>query len=817
MFSLSSASSAAPSSVPSAPAGDDDPVTHAAWSFLYQNEAVNGVTARLLKSAIQKMARRRMSLDGLKAVTLLDTVSRHIVRGDTASAAAKKQSTKAKSIQTNTINRLIATMSEEVNIHEADLPVLFQSLYARWTALRATANVMGARRLLWRMYALLCDARKSRVVSDLKSKYCLPPYYTDTIEQQLRIADQCLAEFGMERVSRLRRLIAHQVKSPGALCDRIAASIRALAARGAKEGAPTFAAPALAAASCSSSSSCSESMAADEEDNLWCSVSVYFERDHSAASLWEILLALSTCVRARDAATVARVQSLRFFHKQMTHREQPIYLYHAVLLIVHAGACDTAIEDTGVGVDVEQLLSDPRLTVELPDFCRDIHTGARDKDRVTFAEEGALVVDEDRRFMNPVSRQMYVRTKALLEQQAAAGKPNKVAKISAAASASTLAAFSATSVKSHAIPHGDNGVDNDNEDDEDQGARLRRKLPAAASLSSSSSVCMCGDASASASSVASSHDIIGLISDEDDQDGRGSAAVASAATATSMPREIPIESISDEQLQHILSLPHGQKRCGHHKKAVLVDRDVVYKGPYRAAETSYKLNVTRPRQLLILERVYCRIPDTALEWRRIVCTPRNELYLVMENVGRAPCAADWTVESSKIESDVPILRRGGVVDRFSEVELTPRATDADRARVLEHLYVCYLLNVGDHGSHNVLFTPTRADGRVLGIDLEEVRADKKPASAASSPLSYLFKVVSKAQHAVYTPVLPLMRYARYAFAVEQLAADMQIAVAEARLIEQRRAHFAAVMSKAQASLSPSAGIASFFANPQARK
>ena len=87
-------------------------------------------------------------------------------------------------------------------------------------------------------------------------------------------------------------------------------------------------------------------------------------------------------------------------------------------------------------------------------------------------------------------------------------------------------------------------------------------------------------------------------------------------------------------------------------------------------------------------------------------------------------------------------------------------------------------------------------------------------------------MVSKAQHAVYTPVLPQMRYARDAFPVDQLATDLRVEVNEARVIEQRRAHFAAVMCKALASSSSSAasasaaasaGIASFFASSKAKK
>ncbi len=102
--------------------------------------------------------------------------------------------------------------------------------------------------------------------------------------------------------------------------------------------------------------------------------------------------------------------------------------------------------------------------------------------------------------------------------------------------------------------------------------------------------------------------------------------------------------------------------------------------------------------------------------------------------------------------------------------------------------------------------------------------------SAVTALSYLFKVVSKAQHAAYTPVLTRMRYARDEFPIDQLAADLQISLPEARVIEQRRAHFAAVMRKALASSSASAssgssastapstaGIASYFSSSKAKK
>lgn len=61
-----------------------------------------------------------------------------------------------------------------------------------------------------------------------------------------------------------------------------------------------------------------------------------------------------------------------------------------------------------------------------------------------------------------------------------------------------------------------------------------------------------------------------------------------------------------------------------------------------------------------------------------------------------------------------------VVRRVSELEAAPLTVDqALWSTTLQHLYVLFLLGIGDEGSHNVVVA---ADGRVVGIDLEEFRA-----------------------------------------------------------------------------------------------
>ena len=68
----------------------------------------------------------------------------------------------AKRIRTNITNRPVAMMTEEVNIHEVDVPILMQQLHLDWTRSRS--------REVWvRMFLLLLTSRKSRIVSDYKT------------------------------------------------------------------------------------------------------------------------------------------------------------------------------------------------------------------------------------------------------------------------------------------------------------------------------------------------------------------------------------------------------------------------------------------------------------------------------------------------------------------------------------------------------------------------------------------------------------------------------------------------------------------------
>ncbi len=104
--------------------------------------------------------------------------------------------------------------------------------------------------------------------------------------------------------------------------------------------------------------------------------------------------------------------------------------------------------------------------------------------------------------------------------------------------------------------------------------------------------------------------------------------------------------------------------------------------------------------------------------------------------------------SSKIETNVRVVPRGGCVKLVFDVEKNGRLTDEIKIASLQHLYFRFLLDIGDSGTHNILIREDyKTSGRlIVGIDLEENRK----VEAKKSQLAHLFKKgPSKTQLALY--------------------------------------------------------------------
>jgi hypothetical protein len=113
----------------------------------------------------------------------------------------------------------------------------------------------------------------------------------------------------------------------------------------------------------------------------------------------------------------------------MTHREKPIYLYHAVLLMVRRNTIDWRLGvptiDTPAS-EVEELYHSHLLGVrmEMDDYVMDLHTRKMKwspNSLEKFAREGAWVKNEDARLITPAYREIYVHLKQELDRYHAHG------------------------------------------------------------------------------------------------------------------------------------------------------------------------------------------------------------------------------------------------------------------------------------------------------------------------------------------------------------------------------------------------------------
>jgi hypothetical protein len=209
----------------------------------------------------------------------------------------------------------------------------------------------------------------------------------------------------------------------------------------------------------------------------------------------------------------------------------------------------------------------------------------------------------------------------------------------------------------------------------------------------------------------------------------------------------------------MLNWPTAQKRTSHWKKFVFVGDEVIKKGPYKANDESLAL-ARRNVAILSLLQDICELPGslrTDLPILREEDDGNGGKYLVYENVGRKPAEADSEMSSTKIDTDVLVLRRGTFVDRVSDCEKSLGLPDVVARASLQHLYFRYLMGVGDSGTHNILIRKdANASGKVVaGIDMEERRKnpEKLEEKDGSSVMWLLFKRPSAAQVALYRPYL----------------------------------------------------------------
>jgi len=117
------------------------------------------------------------------------------------------------------------------------------------------------------------------------------------------------------------------------------------------------------------------------------------------------------------------IHALGYFHARMGHKEKPIYLYHAVLLMVRRNEIDWKLKAPSIDTSMAEVdvlywdhLRNGRM--DMDNYVMDLHTrkmkwspGCLER----FAREGAYVKNENVRFLKQEYREIYILLKQELD------------------------------------------------------------------------------------------------------------------------------------------------------------------------------------------------------------------------------------------------------------------------------------------------------------------------------------------------------------------------------------------------------------------
>jgi hypothetical protein len=216
---------------------------------------------------------------------------------------------------------------------------------------------------------------------------------------------------------------------------------------------------------------------------------------------------------------------------------------------------------------------------------------------------------------------------------------------------------------------------------------------------------------------------------------------------------VPITELNAERVAEIMASPQAQLKTARFKKGVYFVGGLVFKGPYKSYEAALMNNLQFNHAIELLETALQlhELYRGSLRWKFLGCAGDDQFYLAAINVGR-PDNIPFEIATSKIESDVKVVPRKVVVKRVFDIEGTSRLTEDVKLAALQHLYLRFLLDIGDSGTHNILVREDSSfNGRLIaGIDLEEMRFAK----VKERQLDHLFKKPpSKQQIHLYKSVV----------------------------------------------------------------
>ena len=210
--------------------------------------------------------------------------------------------------------------------------------------------------------------------------------------------------------------------------------------------------------------------------------------------------------------------------------------------------------------------------------------------------------------------------------------------------------------------------------------------------------------------------------------------------------DYPVKKFTQNEIDIIKELPIGQNRTSSFKKYTHIGKKQIFKGPYKITDKSFNNNLRFTRVLdyiekkLKLEKKYCAV----LNWDYIGIH-KNQIYLVAKNIGNYEQIKSNSIKliKTKIE-ETYVLDRCSFVNRISELEKKDMSKDMKIA-ILQHLYIRFILNIGDSGTHNLLERKDNSKQLIAGLDMEEERTSVK---STNNRLNYLFRGRGASKHQI---------------------------------------------------------------------
>jgi len=596
----------------------------------FRKETINGMSVSVLKSALQKYARRGEVEKGLNVLAHIDSVRTYEIDSEHIWAS------NAKKIRTNMINRLVVMMSEEISIHYDSHNMgyisLLYSLYLKWCQNRKNKN---SAIYLIEFYKTLCHSKKYRLISDLKTVYNLPPYYLNNTEL-------------LENLHR-ELLLKNKLKDTFEIIYNSISSLDELKGDILRKRYSCFA-------------------------HLSNMIS-------NGQKIKDIFLALLNMNAFENFHNV--IDILKYFYQKMTHKEKYIYLYHAILICLEK---ENLINDFNSIIRLKASTDECKdhfncKNIKLDSYVYDVHTGDKSKTIVDFAQNGAKIKteDEDLTFANSLYRNMYNEFKEILMGNPDIKTPTNKKKNNVKKDSVKKDSVKKDSVKKDSVKS-------------DTFQKIIEQLSAVF--------------------------------------------------------KIGVDYIDKDQINFITNLPHAQKITGLYKKVLYVDDNYVYKGCYQISENTFK-NMFINSYLINKINDFLNLKERHLEPETLLITPNNTIFLKYKNIGTPVKSENIDIVSSKLETNVKVIKRETFVKRVTEEEKGKNYIKKYKNEIfgiLVYLYTLLIANVGDYGTHNMLIGK---NGSLYGIDIEEKRRVTDVSVKKDILLDDLMKKPSKLKYSIY--------------------------------------------------------------------